>query len=203
MYEFIADNWSPGDELFFFGFSRGAYTARAAAGLVSDVGILNSVNMARFYEMYDHYRQNTGGQPFSSTSWFINNAEAFGLKPDIPIKVIGVWETVGALGVPEWPLTMTLEKLGYPLNRQYAFHNTNVSPLVDYAFQALALDEQRLTFPPTMWRSTDSEGVKAPAVKLAQCWFPGQHSNLGGQAESPLSAGDHGEIGNISFAWMV
>ncbi|KAH6693470.1 hypothetical protein F5X68DRAFT_247741 [Plectosphaerella plurivora] len=199
VYEFIADNYSPGDELFFFGFSRGAFTARSAAGLVTDIGILNSTNMHKFPAMYEAYRNNTGGDPFSSTPWFINHAEAYGLVPNVKIKVVGVWETVGALGVPEWPLTTTLQNLGFPLNKQYAFHNTNVSPWVDYAFQALALDEQRLTFPPTMWRSTTG----APAKSLVQCWFPGVHGNLGGQADDPVSAGDHGEIGNITFAWMI
>jgi uncharacterized protein (DUF2235 family) len=200
VYEFIADNYSPGDELFFFGFSRGAFTARSVAGLISDVGILNSVNMSRFPDMYNAYRENTNGEPFHKTAWFINHAEDYGLDPKkINIKVIGVWESVGALGVPEWPLTKALQSVGIALNKMYAFHNTNVSPRVEYAFQALALDEQRLTFPPTMWHSA----IKAPAVKLEQCWFPGQHSNLGGQAEDPLSAGDGGEIGNISFAWMV
>lgn len=70
---------------------------------------------------------------------------------------------------------------------------------VDYAFQALAIDEQRITFPPTMWHKAEN----APAIELEQCWFPGVHANLGGQGEVPASQGDHGEIGNITFAWMV
>lgn len=70
---------------------------------------------------------------------------------------------------------------------------------VDYAFQALAIDEQRLTFPPTLWHRT----AHSPAKELQQCWFPGVHGNIGGQAESRPTAGDYGEIGDNTFAWMV
>lgn len=70
---------------------------------------------------------------------------------------------------------------------------------IDYAFQALALDEKRLTFPPTMWHKVDG----GPAVDLQQCWFPGAHSNIGSQAEVPLKDTDRGQIGNNTFAWMV
>lgn len=70
---------------------------------------------------------------------------------------------------------------------------------VDYAFQALAIDEKRLTFPPTLWHKT----ARSPAKELQQCWFPGVHGNIGGQAESLPTAGDYGEIGNNTFAWMV
>lgn len=199
MYEFISDNYSPGDELFFFGFSRGAFTVRAAAGLVGDIGILSSVNMTRFPEMYEAYRSNTGGKPFAESAWYRNHAESLGLSSDVRIKVIGVWDTVGALGIPEWPLTVNLEKMGIAVNGKYAFHNTNLSSNVDYAFQALALNEQRLTFPPAVWHETPG----SPAVKLLQCWFPGVHSNIGGQSEQDAKTGDHGEIGNITFAWMV
>lgn len=70
---------------------------------------------------------------------------------------------------------------------------------VDYAFQALALDEQRLTFSPTLWHKTEN----SPAKDLQQCWFPGVHGNIGGQAEFWRELGDHEEIGDNTFAWMV
>jgi hypothetical protein len=70
---------------------------------------------------------------------------------------------------------------------------------VDYAFQALAIDERRLTFPPTLWHKSPD----APAKGLQQCWFPGVHGNIGGQAADPRTAGDQEEIGDITFAWMV
>jgi hypothetical protein len=70
---------------------------------------------------------------------------------------------------------------------------------VDYAFQALAIDEKRLTFPPTLWHEAEC----SPAIRLEQCWFPGIHGNVGGQADIPRSAGDREEIGYNTFAWMV
>jgi len=70
---------------------------------------------------------------------------------------------------------------------------------VDYAFQALAIDEKRLTFPPTLWHKTDD----APAKDVQQCWFPGVHANIGGQAADPRALGDFEEIGDVTFAWMV
>ncbi|KAG9254517.1 uncharacterized protein F5Z01DRAFT_750400 [Emericellopsis atlantica] len=218
IYEFIAENYEPGDELFFFGFSRGAFTVRSVAGLVCDVGVLSKVDMAHFPALWHAYQNNQSGQPFASSPWYQDNAQKFHLSSNVRIKVIAVWETVGALvsilpalmrsifsrtnaeqGIPEWPLVKALEKIGVPVNSDLKFYNTNLSPGVDYAFQALALDEQRLTFPPTMWHKTE----KAPAIDLEQCWFPGVHANLGGQGEIPASQSDHGEIGNISFAWMV
>ena len=72
-------------------------------------------------------------------------------------------------------------------------------PDLDYAFQALAIDEKRLTFLPTLWHKT----TDGPAKDLQQCWFPGVHGNIGGQAEDPRSAGDFEEIGDNTLAWMV
>jgi hypothetical protein len=70
---------------------------------------------------------------------------------------------------------------------------------IDYAFQALAIDEKRSNFPPTLWHKT----FDGPAKDLQQCWFPGVHSNIGGQAEVPRAYGDFEEISDITFAWMV
>jgi hypothetical protein len=68
-----------------------------------------------------------------------------------------------------------------------------------YVFQALAIDEKRLTFPPTLWHKTED----GPTEDLQQCWFPGIHSNIGGQAEIQRDLGDYEEIGYNTFAWMV
>lgn len=119
-------------------------------------------------------------------------------------------------GVPDWPLVNLASRVGINLSKQYAFHNTSVSKSefitpclqsvlflemqphlpddvdIDYAFQALAIDERRLTFPPTLWHRTQD----APAKDLQQCWFPGVHQNIGGGAPDS-------EIEDITFAWMV
>ncbi|CRK40490.1 hypothetical protein BN1723_015744 [Verticillium longisporum] len=215
VYDFIANNYVPDDELFFFGFSRGAFTVRSIAGLVCDVGVLSGVHMSRFGEMWSAYRANNGGEPFKNSVWYRDNERELELGKEVRVKFVGVWETVGALGIPEWPLVRGLEKIGVAVNGQYAFHNTRLSkgkclgydtakvlrltslPGVDYAYQALAIDEQRLTFPPTMWH----DAIGSPAIELQQCWFPGVHGNIGGQASGP--GGDHEEIGHITFAWMA
>lgn len=95
-YEFIANNYEPGDELFFFGFSRGAFTARSVAGLVCDVGVISPVHMSRFSEMWQAYRQNTSGRPFRHSTWYLDHQKELGLS-DVTVKVVGVWDTVGAL----------------------------------------------------------------------------------------------------------
>ncbi|PON19953.1 hypothetical protein TGAM01_v211181, partial [Trichoderma gamsii] len=96
IYDFISNNYQPGDELFFFGFSRGAFTVRSVASLVCDVGVLSAVHMSRFAEMWEVYRANIGGDPFRKSEWYRNNKEELGLT-DVRVKVVGVWDTVGAL----------------------------------------------------------------------------------------------------------
>ncbi|KAG8417324.1 hypothetical protein J3459_012417 [Metarhizium acridum] len=198
LYDFISNNYEPGDELFFFGFSRGAFTVRSAAGIVSDVGVFSPVNMPQFPEMWRAYRENRGGEPFRNSAWYRDNKEKLGLT-EVTIKVVGVWDTVGALGIPKWPWVDLARRFGIPINQQYAFHNTRVSQNLEYAFQALAINEKRTPFIPSLWHKTDD----GPAKDLQQCWFPGVHGNIGGQAEDPRSVGDHEEIGYNSFAWMV
>ena len=114
-------------------------------------------------------------------------------RPNIPIKIIGVWDTVGTLGVPE------LDVAGFKLfsheRKEYSFVNTEVALNVEYAFQAFALDEERKTFSPTVWESPKS-GSGARLKLLKQCWFPGVHTSVGGgYADSSIS--------NISLAWMM
>ena len=96
IYDFIANNYEPGDELFFFGFSRGAFTVRSVAGLVTDIGVLQSIKMSRFPEMWKAYSANTDGVPFRKSEWYLDNRDELRLT-DVTIKVVGVWDTVGEL----------------------------------------------------------------------------------------------------------
>jgi uncharacterized protein (DUF2235 family) len=105
MYEFISNNYESGDELFFFGFSRGAFTVRSVAGLVSNIGVLSAVHMSRFAEMWEAYRANTDRAPFRQSEWYRKNEKELGLK-DVRVKVVGVWDTVGAL---VWPSACWLD----------------------------------------------------------------------------------------------
>lgn len=97
MYDFVANNYVPGDELFFFGFSRGAFSVRSVAGLISDVGVLSAVHMSHFPEMWRAYRENTDGNSFTKSTWYQKHKDKLRLTNNLKIKVIGVWDTVGAL----------------------------------------------------------------------------------------------------------
>jgi uncharacterized protein (DUF2235 family) len=183
-YRFIVANFEPGDQLFFFGFSRGAFTARSTAGLVRNSGVLRRENIDRAEQAYQLYRSKAkadhpGGR----------EAELFrrSYSHETRIRFIGVWDTVGALGIPA---------SGVPLlsavNSRWAFHDTQLSSHVDAAFHALAIDEKRRTFEPTLWTTqpqTDEQRVE-------QVWLAGSHGNVGGGArDSALS--DH------ALLWMM
>jgi uncharacterized protein (DUF2235 family) len=157
-YNFIVMNYSAGDEIFCFGFSRGAYTARAVAGLVSDIGVIEPIDMQSFPEVYRAYRTNSRGALFSSHPVWVEfvkgklskkgqemlrhgqqigrtnmkaHAEAWEVPPHgelaiIPdsrkVKVVGVWDTVGSLGIPD------MAGLDFAAKRtQYGFHNVKLT----------------------------------------------------------------------------
>ncbi|KAJ1323444.1 DUF2235 domain-containing protein [Microdochium nivale] len=178
-YNFLVLNWSPGDKVYCFGFSRGAYTARAVAGLVNDIGIISPRDMQDFPELFALYRTYTGDDPhgFRKSREYRNWQEgvrsgkrkdpATGLKlwdkiPHAPVleesrivEVVGVFDTVGALGVPESPY-YTVGALMSAVNAWWGgekpgFHNVNLSRYIRNAFHAIALDEHRKPFSPTLW----------------------------------------------------
>ena len=104
IYDFIANNYEPNDELFFFGFSRGAFTVRSAAALVSNVGILSAVDMSQFHSMWAAWRARDNKKPFQQSSWYRDNQHKFKLH-NVQVKVVGVWDTVGALVSPRGRVT--------------------------------------------------------------------------------------------------
>lgn len=114
-------------------------------------------------------------------------------RTDIPIKAIAVFDTVGTLGVPE--LTIGPLKLFSSTRKEYSFVNTEVPSNLEYAYHALALDEARKAFSPTIWESPkDNSQTNLKALK--QCWFPGVHSNVGGGYQDT-------SIADITLAWMM
>ncbi|GAO19021.1 uncharacterized protein UV8b_01147 [Ustilaginoidea virens] len=219
-YNYLANNWGPGDEIFLFGFSRGAYTARSLAGFICQVGLLMPIHMDHFHEVYSAYK-NRGDAAFQDTPWATAPlepgelgtvppqagapAQAHGSRSrsrldhlrsiahtHVKIKVVGVWDTVGSLSVVNW--------FGQAGDDAH-FHSTKLSPKVENAFHALALDESRGNFPPTLWHldSTCLGPDGTPMVNLKQCWFPGYHSDVGGQKAGDLDANS---IDEITFSWM-
>src|SRR6266498_1352423 len=165
-YRFIVENFEPDDELFFFGFSRGAFTARSTAGLVRNAGILRRECADRLDEAYGLYRDRTS-HPRGTESQLFRRSYSHETR----IRFIGVWDTVGALGIP-------LNGLRWvnAFNRRWQFHDTDLSTTVDAAFQALAIDEKRRPFEPAVWRQQED----AQHQRLEQVWFAGVHCDVGG-----------------------
>jgi uncharacterized protein (DUF2235 family) len=167
-YRFIVENFEPGDELFFFGFSRGAFTARSTAGFVRNAGVLRPECAGRLDEAYALYRnRDRTTHPRATESQRFRRSYSHETR----IRFIGVWDTVGALGIP-------LNGLRWvnAFNRRWQFHDTDLSTTVDAAFQALAIDEKRRPFEPTVWQQQED----AQRQRLEQVWFAGVHCDVGG-----------------------
>ena len=165
LYLLLVLNYAPGDELFLFGFSRGAYTARSLAGLIRNSGILKNEYALKYQDAYELYRDRT--EPTHLTASLSVEFRKKFSWPDFNIKLIGVWDTVGALGIPFQGVQL----------KHLQFHDVQLSSQVDFAYQALAIDEKRKSFMPTLW----TKQPDAPASQvLEQVWFPGVHCNIGG-----------------------
>ncbi|KAL8786866.1 MAG: hypothetical protein Q9195_008023 [Heterodermia aff. obscurata] len=199
-YAFLATNYDVGDEIYLIGFSRGAFTARSIAGFLNCIGLLTMAGMEDFYSIFKdwenqdkkHYRSNWPDKPFSNRPsaadpTYALTLESLGLtRLNITIRAVGVWDTVGALGIPSIGIFP-------PHNHEYSFVNTKVSNNVEYAFQALALDEHRKTFSPTIWERPEGP---AKLKQLKQVWFPGVHSNIGGSY-------DDSSMADLTLTWMI
>jgi hypothetical protein len=178
-YREIVDIYDADDELFFFGFSRGAYTARSTVGMIRKCGILRkdveaSERARLIKEAYDRYR-NRKLPPDADAMKQFRHQHCVHFEdpqfPDVPpIKFVGVWDTVGALGIP-------LGLVGKIFNRRrYGFHDVSLSRKVKNAYHALAIDEKRGNFRSTLWE----QHPEATNQKMEQRWFAGTHSDVGG-----------------------
>lgn len=195
LYRFIAYNWAPGDELFFFGFSRGAFTVRTLAGFMKFVGLAEKDDDYYVPEMWSCYENNQGPGTPAWNHLFVDDPQdkpgpnkrktrVQGQRECPPIKFIGVWDTVGSLGAPGL--------LGQWLNpRRYANHRPGLHDQIQNAVHALAIDERRKPFKPTLYS-------KPPGWtgQLVQAWFPGVHSDIGG------SYGDD-SLANGALHWVL
>ena len=182
-YRFLVENYSPDDALYLFGFSRGAYTARSLAGLVRNCGILRREHADRLEDAYRLYRRRSDEHHPTGTEARIFRRMYAHEDEDIEIRFLGVWDTVGSLGIPvQIPL----------LTRLWSFHDTKLSSCVRSACHALAIDEKRRPFEPTLWQ----QQAHATDQALEQVWFAGVHSDVGGgYRDSALS--------EIALLWMV
>ncbi len=173
-YRFIVFAHAPGDAIMLFGFSRGAYMARSLAGLIRNVGILprsaaHAIPAA--LALYQDRRPEAG--PKGSLAAAFRDRHGAEVPP---LDYLGIWDTVGALGLPGH---LRLARL---VNRGLAFHDTALSGRVRAARHAVAVDERRRNFPPALW--TNLEALNAEAAgggrRYRQEWFPGDHGSVGG-----------------------
>lgn len=189
-YTWLIQNFDEGDEIFIFGFSRGAYTARSLSGLICKCGVLKLGAPLSIQQLYARYRL------YNATTIRTLIADGLPENPSIEeqwlskysrptkIKVIGVWDTVGSLGLPVWSMAAKVHK--------YRFLDTHLRLDNEYAFHALALDEHRRDFEPTFWTRTVKTGQAGapnrPIEHVEQRWFVGAHANVGGgYASDPLA----------------
>jgi uncharacterized protein (DUF2235 family) len=165
LYRFIVYNYDVGDELYLFGFSRGAFTVRSLAGFMNLVGLIQKDDDYYVPELYGCYENNY--RP-GSPEWQKAFRKVRDAAPCPAITFIGVWDTVGALGAPGL--------LGQLFNKgKYQYHDVGLHPTILNGCQALAIDEQRKPFRPNIWtRPADWKG------QLEQAWFAGVHGNVGG-----------------------
>jgi hypothetical protein len=179
-YAFLAENYLDGDQIYFFGFSRGAYTARAVAGLVADMGLLSNRGMDNFSTVYNDYYK------YKKLNYDEETRVRMGFRPPLPrftIQIIGVFDTVG---FHDSRLNSLL------FGEKFELPNTTLSPEVRYAFHALSIDETRHAFSPTLWHSP----AKVDEQELLQVWFSGGHGDIGGGDTVP-------RLSNITLAWMI
>jgi uncharacterized protein (DUF2235 family) len=200
-YTFISRHYLPGDEIHIIGFSRGAYTARALAGMIAKVGLLNPhaynpddrqeayrLGIAAWCKSKGVTLQGAGKLSAVATtflnfvqSFFASQLSADALIANVKIKSVAVWDTVGSLGIPVYAADGRYDV--------FRFTDTALSAQVENGFHAMAIDELRIDFPVTRWDQRD--GVR-------QVWFAGAHADVGGGypvAESGLS--------DIALDWMM
>jgi uncharacterized protein (DUF2235 family) len=182
-YEWLVGQYNPDDEIFIFGFSRGAFTARSLAGFIAKYGLLKPGSPLGVAQLFERYRRSGDktiwelvadeesgalGSPSIEERWMLR------YSMPVPVKMVGVWDTVGALGVP-W---FSFEGIS---RSSFGWLHTGLRVPIQHAFHVLAVDEHRLSFSPTPWtvlRTTKAQPRSLGSVE--QRWFPGNHGNVGG-----------------------
>ncbi len=195
-YHYLVLNYEPGDQIYVFGFSRGAFTARSFVGLLRNAGVMSRRSLAHIRKAIDLYLgRDEDSSPNSEAArqfrarhcpalclpgdieWrraALGNSDLDGLT-ELRIEYLGIWDSVGALGIPKH-----LKPLAW-INRKHRFHDTSLSSFVRRARHAVAADEKRRTFEPGMWTNLDDLNAGfAGDERYEQLIFPGTHSAVGG-----------------------
>jgi len=200
VYEFIVADYAAGDELYIVGFSRGAYAARALAGLIGASGIQRKLDANVFEVAWQHYRvapavrkqpQTAGSSDRKTLADYNMLATKQSFHDTRTITCVGVWDTVGSYGIPAGIGLAALAR--YFTLAMLGFHDTSFGDHVKVGLHAIAVDEHRRPFVPTFW--TILKGEK-PKGHVEQTWFAGAHSNVGGgYSDSGLS--------DEALIWMI
>ncbi len=182
-YRGLVFNHAPGDAIYLFGFSRGAFLARSLAGLIRTAGVVERGAAAAIPEALDLYRRRgPGAGPKDAAARAFRARHSGGAAPGL--AYLGVWDTVGALGIPGHL------RLAALTNRGLRFHDTALSRHVGAARHAVAIDERRRAFPPTLWHNLAALNAGVPGQPYQQRWFPGDHGSVGGGGPSSALSDD-------------
>jgi uncharacterized protein (DUF2235 family) len=199
LYKFVCRNYQPGDQIFGFGFSRGAYTMRMVVGLIASQGLVpydteealnrKAASAFRAYRWANHWRWHhlalalrvlLGGFYWVRDRLTRDPYEPAANNRKLTVHFLGLWDTVAAYEMPVEEIKRAMDKWLWPMG----FSSLALSPIVENAFHALSLDDERETFHPMLWDENaerdNVEASKVQAGRVTQVWFAGVHSNVGG-----------------------
>lgn len=182
-YRFIFENYKADDQIYLFGFSRGAATVRSLSGFIHLFGVLPVSRADLLEQAFKIYRINDKDRRKEKADAFIAKHHTMWCK----IKFLGVWDTVAALGLPIKFGGALMDKF-FP----HKFHSFDLSDSVEFARQALSIDEERKSFHPVLWNPIEND----TKLRMKQIWFCGVHSDVGGGYEED-------DLSNISLKWMI
>lgn len=185
-YIFLCLNYEPGDEIYLFGFSRGAYTVRSLVGLISCSGLLKRPDINKTAEAYRIYRIDDEHRCEEKAGEFRHNND---IHESVKITFLGCWDTVGSLGIPNFTSMLLVDEV---FNVRYQFHDNDLSSIIENARHAIAIDERTPGFDVAIM--IPGEGFKGT---LEQVWFPGTHACVGGGEKETRG------LSNAALKWMA